>query len=180
MLILTNYYCLAVHSLCECLCIFIQVNKYCQTIGIYIAVLAVLVAILVATFFVIVRLDNDVNAQEEYDASMAEKLAEDLVAGRGGGNADGTTSATTTSTGAYRFSFLVGYAIELVVALFIFYFFTSTVFFSGILGCGRLPILGGRPYELWREKKRNNNTNAADEDKSSMERFAPGLEAYWV
>ena len=164
-------------------------NKYCQTFGIYIAVLAVILAIVGATFFVIVRLDSDVNKQEEYDASMAEKLAEDLVdASRGGANDDGETSSTTSSTGSYRFSFLVGYAIELVVALFFFYFFTSTVFFSGLLGCGRIPILGGRPYELWREKIRNKNekSNVAndsennDKDKSVMEHLSPGLEAYWV
>ena len=148
-----------------------------------------ILAIVGATFFVIVRLDSDVNKQEEYDASMAEKLAEDLVdAGRGGANDDGESSSTTSSKGSYRFSFLVGYAIELVVALFIFYFFTSTVFFSGLLGCGRIPILGGRPYELWREKISNNNkkSNAAndseinDKDKSEMEHLSPGLEAYWV
>jgi hypothetical protein len=142
-----------------------------------------------ATFFVIVRLNSDINEQEEYDASMAEKLAEDLVAaGREGANDDGETSSTTSSTGSHQFSFLVGYAIELVVALFIFYFFTSTVFFSGLLGCGRIPILGGRPYELWREKIRNKNkkSNAAndsennDKDKSVMEQLSPGLEAYWA
>lgn len=43
-----------------------------------------------------------------------------------------------------KYAFLVGYAIELTIALFLYYPFTSTVFFSGILGCGRIPILGGR------------------------------------
>lgn len=43
-----------------------------------------------------------------------------------------------------KFAFLIGYAVELTIALFLYYPFTSTVFFSGILGCGRIPILGGR------------------------------------
>ncbi len=144
-----------------------------------------ILAIVGATFFVIIRLNSDVNKQEEYDESMAEKLAADLVAaGREGANDDGESSPTRS----YRFSFLVGYAIELVVALFIFYFFTSTVFFSGLLGCGRIPILGGRPYELWREKirdknKKSNDANdneTNDKDKSEMDQLSPGLVAYWA
>lgn len=43
-----------------------------------------------------------------------------------------------------KYAFLIGYAIELTIALFVYYPFTSTVFFSGILGCGKIPILGGR------------------------------------
>lgn len=145
---------------------------------------------MVATFFVIVRLDNDVNEQEEYDASMAEKLAEDLVSGKGVGNIndenENGADGTTTTAGSYRFTFLVGYAIELTVALFFFYFLTSTVFFSGILGCGRLPILGGRPYELWREEVRNKKQSNANEndnnitDKSDADQLCRGLESYWL
>jgi hypothetical protein len=43
-----------------------------------------------------------------------------------------------------KYAFLVGYAVELTIALFLYYPLTSTMFFSGVLGCGRIPILGGR------------------------------------
>ena len=43
-----------------------------------------------------------------------------------------------------KYAFLIGYLVELTIALFVYYPLTSTMFFSGILGCGRIPILGGR------------------------------------
>lgn len=52
------------------------------------------------------------------------------------------------------FSFLASYGIELALSLFVYYFVFATILFTGILGCGRIPILGGRPYEMTREQKR--------------------------
>lgn len=43
-----------------------------------------------------------------------------------------------------KYAFLIGYLVELTIALFVYYPLTSTMFFSGVLGCGRIPILGGR------------------------------------
>lgn len=52
------------------------------------------------------------------------------------------------------FGFLLSYAIELALALFIYYPVVGTILFSGILGCGSVPILGGRPYDVLQEQKR--------------------------
>ena len=46
------------------------------------------------------------------------------------------------------FDFLVSYGMEVAVALFVWYPIVGTILFSGVLGCGRVPILGGRPYEM--------------------------------
>jgi hypothetical protein len=46
------------------------------------------------------------------------------------------------------FEFLLGYSIELVLVFVIWYPLVGTIFFSGVLGCGRLPILGGRPRDM--------------------------------
>jgi len=100
-------------------------------------VMVVLIATGVATYFVLLRLDEDIKNQADYEPTNSEEFAEEII---------GDNEA------AARFSFFVGYALELVCALFFFYFITSTVFFTGILGCFRVPVLGGRPYELWREK----------------------------
>lgn len=51
------------------------------------------------------------------------------------------------------FDFLLSYSVELALALFIYYPIVGTILFSGILGCGKVPILGGRPYEVLQEKK---------------------------
>mmetsp|Transcript_19526 Transcript_19526/g.25240 ORF Transcript_19526/g.25240 Transcript_19526/m.25240 type:complete len:112 (+) Transcript_19526:101-436(+) len=82
---------------------------------------------------------------------------------------------------ADKFTFLLGYAMELVVAFFVFYPLTSTVFFSGVLGCGRLPVLGGRPYEIWKagllRGNRNGSTNDGEVDEDDYE-GVEGMRAY--
>lgn len=50
------------------------------------------------------------------------------------------------------FRFLLGYLVEFVLALFVYYPITVTILFSGVLGCkGRIPVLGGRPREVKKE-----------------------------
>lgn len=52
------------------------------------------------------------------------------------------------------FDFLLSYAIELALALFIYFPIVGTILFSGFLGCGKVPLLGGRPYEYAQEQRR--------------------------
>lgn len=52
-----------------------------------------------------------------------------------------------------EFAFIGPYLLEIVVSLFIFSPILSTIFFSGILGCYRIPVLGGRPFELRAEER---------------------------
>lgn len=49
-------------------------------------------------------------------------------------------------------NFLYGYLIELVLSLFAYTPMVQTLVFSGILGCGRIPVLGGRPLSIRRER----------------------------
>lgn len=55
--------------------------------------------------------------------------------------------------------FTTVYLIELIFALFIFYPLVAFVLFSGVLGCGFLPTIGGRPWDkrrkvkMWESKK---------------------------
>ncbi|KAL3809443.1 hypothetical protein ACHAXA_007785 [Cyclostephanos tholiformis] len=52
------------------------------------------------------------------------------------------------------FRFLLGYLVEFILALFVYYPIAVTILFSGVLGCGgRIPILGGRPREMKKEKR---------------------------
>ena len=46
-----------------------------------------------------------------------------------------------------QFNFLTQYGIELFLAWFVYFPIFGTLLFSGVLGCGRLPILGGRPRD---------------------------------
>ena len=60
------------------------------------------------------------------------------------------------------FHFLYGYGVELFASLFVFTPFIQTILFSGVLGCGRLPFIGGRPRTV--------RLNKIGERKRSIER----------
>jgi hypothetical protein len=49
-------------------------------------------------------------------------------------------------------SFLLNYVMEFALALLVYYPLGSVILFSGILGCGKLPILGGRPRDIYLER----------------------------
>ena len=53
------------------------------------------------------------------------------------------------------YAFLKAYAIEFSVSLFVYYPLIETILFSGLLGCrsSAIPILGGRPGQMARERK---------------------------
>mmetsp|Transcript_2759 Transcript_2759/g.5246 ORF Transcript_2759/g.5246 Transcript_2759/m.5246 type:complete len:401 (+) Transcript_2759:160-1362(+) len=54
-----------------------------------------------------------------------------------------------------EFSFLIGYLVEIVLSLFVYYPIGGTMLFSGIFACGfKIPVLGGRPYEVACEERR--------------------------
>ena len=69
------------------------------------------------------------------NSSLEDEYGDDLV-----------DNLTAGKLGDY--SFLVRFGIELILAWFVYFPLLSTVFFSGILGCGgKLPLLGGRPRD---------------------------------
>jgi hypothetical protein len=63
---------------------------------------------------------------------------------------------------ASAYQFLITYATELVLSLFIYYPIVGTILFSGLLGCGKVPILGGRPYEVLVEQRKNQTPDGSD------------------
>lgn len=58
-----------------------------------------------------------------------------------------------------KYKFVVSYLVETVLAMIVYYPIIVTILFSGILGCGSIPFVGGRPYELKEEEKLKNKTN---------------------
>jgi hypothetical protein len=56
---------------------------------------------------------------------------------------------------AQEFDFLLGYLIEMGLALFLWYPLGAMLLFSGVLACGyNLPFLGGRPREVALERQK--------------------------
>jgi hypothetical protein len=56
---------------------------------------------------------------------------------------------------AHEFQFVLGYLVEMILALFVYYPIGCTILFSGVLGCGKVPLLGGRPAEVAAEERRH-------------------------
>eukprot|EP00526_Cylindrotheca_closterium_P014186 CAMPEP_0113651538 /NCGR_PEP_ID=MMETSP0017_2-20120614/27479_1 /TAXON_ID=2856 /ORGANISM="Cylindrotheca closterium" /LENGTH=338 /DNA_ID=CAMNT_0000564231 /DNA_START=591 /DNA_END=1607 /DNA_ORIENTATION=- /assembly_acc=CAM_ASM_000147 len=57
--------------------------------------------------------------------------------------------------GTEEFHFVLAYLVQMGLSLFVYYPVFATVLMSGVLGCnGRLPLLGGRPYEVAQYKRK--------------------------
>jgi len=112
--------------------------------GTYLVTLAVTLVTAAATLIIVIRaaLDSKRDADEKAATEADGIEVEDL------------SDAVVKDPSAYRF--LVSYAIELALALFVYYPIFATLLFSGIFACftGRVPIIGGRPYEMKCEARR--------------------------
>lgn len=106
-------------------------SQNCNDLGSYVLVPIVMGVMALAVYSSYVR--TNYSDDDEKDAATAQ-TTDDLY-----------NSLTGGTLG--QFSFLVKYFVELFLAWFFYFPIFGTVMFSGILGCGRLPILGGRPRD---------------------------------
>jgi len=147
-------------------------------LGSLFVIVSVILITLATTLIVWIRMNIE-HQDEEAIASLANNT---------GINATNATAASTgiTSdavlqtnfdqlTDASSYEFLVAYGIELAVAWFLYFPLAQTILFTGILGCcGSIPLscIGGRPYEVKKErqeleeamKKKNQLSNSKDTD----------------
>jgi len=112
----------------------------CKSLGYYIAVFLVVAALALATCIVVVR------------AGMEEGQTH-VPFFQNGTMVDLEEIFNFDDLDVQDYSFVKGYAIEFAVSLFVYYPLFETILFSGILGCSRIPILGGRPYAMKQEAK---------------------------
>lgn len=111
--------------------------RWGRVVGLFI----VMVAMIAGSYAVLLR------ASIEYkgEGSVADEVEESIMSNE---------LYTIEFEDKRSFSFLVGYLVEFVLALFVYYPLAVTVLFSGVLGCGgRVPVLGGRPREMKRERR---------------------------
>lgn len=144
-----------------------ETKACCPSLGKHL--LRVLVAVIVAMAVLIILLRVAITNSEN-DLADQQELA----------NLNDTSNSTTADDGGSsgihfldddgiqhievhhdvsEFEFLVGYLVENVLALFVYYPIGGTILFSGILGCGgKVPLwssmFGGRPYEIRAEERR--------------------------
>jgi len=128
-------------SVCACchpggMCDFIG---KCRSVGSYAVIIFVSFIVAVATFLVVLRaaieasIYNMNRDQNDYDP-------------------DEEKPSLMHMSGLKSLSFVFSYLVEMGLALFVYYPIIGTIFFSGILGCGRLPFLGGRPRDVRRQR----------------------------
>eukprot|EP00522_Entomoneis_paludosa_P002887 CAMPEP_0172468636 /NCGR_PEP_ID=MMETSP1065-20121228/61726_1 /TAXON_ID=265537 /ORGANISM="Amphiprora paludosa, Strain CCMP125" /LENGTH=551 /DNA_ID=CAMNT_0013226063 /DNA_START=16 /DNA_END=1671 /DNA_ORIENTATION=+ len=73
------------------------------------------------------------------------------------------------------FQFLISYLVEVLLALVVYYPIVGTVLFTGVLGCGRIPVLGGRPYEVKQAERRQERLEAKELKRQRRSRGSPDL-----
>jgi hypothetical protein len=67
-----------------------------------------------------------------------------------------------------EFSFVFNYLVEMTLSFFVYYPVIGTILFSGILSCGyNVPVVGGRPYEVACEDRRNLKRQQKDSKQGS-------------
>jgi hypothetical protein len=67
------------------------------------------------------------------------------------------------------FGFVLAYFVGMVLSFFLWYFVGLLILFSGVLGCYKLPVLGGRPREIAIEKRLNEKMNTTVETLTDVE-----------
>jgi hypothetical protein len=67
--------------------------------------------------------------------------------------ADGDGNDQDITTTPEHYSFLLLYLLEIFVSNFVAFPIGTFTVFSGVLGCGRIPGLGGRPYQVRKHQR---------------------------
>jgi hypothetical protein len=112
-------------------------KKWCRTFGWNVAVSVVMASMALTTFVALVR------AYEYGDVSDEINDAEYIDGRNGLQRAD--------------FRYMYGCLLELGISLFVYTPMIQLILFSGILGCGVLPVFGGRFYTMREERRRREN-----------------------
>ena len=98
-----------------------------------------------AVFLVLRRASQDPTEQVQYQQEQYQ--GDDNVDAADGDGDDDFYVDWEQIDGPSSFRFLAKYCVELLLAWFVYFPVIGTVMFSGVLGCGRLPVLGGRPRD---------------------------------
>jgi hypothetical protein len=110
-----------------------SVFRYCPSLGKHLVRLLVLTILVLATWVVLIRVELEEQVDDDHTLQVNLKDVHE----------------------AQEFSFLLGYLVEMGLALFLWYPIGAMLLFSGVLACGyNLPFLGGRPREVALERQK--------------------------
>ena len=139
--------------------------------GSYLTIVAVVLCTAASTLVVVFRAAAARSSSAVTSGSGASSSSE-AAFDPTGGLLDDASLDLNVARDPSAYDFLIGYAVELALALVVYNPLVGTVLFSGILGCGRIPILGGRPYELDAERRRM-ASGGGEEDTAMAARVPP-------
>ena len=130
-----------------------------RSIGVYSAVIVVIILVAVSSFVLLVRAAHEVRIEEmlrrKEELSLQQKLAiidDDKI---------DIQAPFAFMEWEADFGFIRAYAIEVATSLLVYSPIIQTLLFTGIFGCGHIPYLGGRPYELRKERQQQRKEKTA-------------------
>lgn len=107
----------------------------CKMLGSYLVVFITVIVVAVSSFIVVLRATIDSNGEVTLTDLDSGGLSDDVI-----------VIGQVESIESYHF--LVTWLLEVAISLFLWYPLLGTILFTGILGCYRLPFLGGRPRDV--------------------------------
>ena len=120
----------------------------CKSVGYYLVIFLVVAVVALATCIVVIRASVEEGVDHNTMPSFVFQNQTEVTE-----KENFNFNELINDFDAQDYSFLKGYALEFGVSLFIYYPIVETVLFSGIIGCGRIPIFGGRPFAMRQEAK---------------------------
>ena len=151
---------LSLWFLCACVCCLPGgCMEFCgrwRWLGSYVVIFTVIVVTAIASFAVVLRATLAANSSgaTSQDLHSAGIFDDQIQLG---------------DTNANSFHFLITWLIEVALALFFYNPIIGTIFFTGVLGCGRLPFLGGRPREMKLEERATLRATATEQDENDLD-----------
>jgi hypothetical protein len=116
-----------------------SIFRYCPSLGKHLVRVIVLVILVLATWVVLIRVE--VEEQQVVDGDENDPALD--------------TKVDLQNHSAQEFDFLLGYLVEMGLALFLWYPLGAMLLFSGVLACGcNVPFLGGRPRDVKLERQK--------------------------
>mmetsp|Transcript_3772 Transcript_3772/g.7732 ORF Transcript_3772/g.7732 Transcript_3772/m.7732 type:complete len:643 (+) Transcript_3772:60-1988(+) len=118
---------------------FEHLHRY-KRFGVGLLVFFVILIMALTTLTVVVRGVIE-NSEEEPDIAELQS----------GGVFDDNLDLSTSTKENYEF--MMSFTVEMALALLVYFPLLGTIFFWGVLGCFKYPLMGGRPYEMMEERE---------------------------
>mmetsp|Transcript_23620 Transcript_23620/g.33140 ORF Transcript_23620/g.33140 Transcript_23620/m.33140 type:complete len:338 (-) Transcript_23620:63-1076(-) len=114
----------------------------CKKMGSVVMVVLIAVVVAISTFIAVLRASIESSDEEISISNITSGGINDDVVDLG------------KIQGVESFEFVLTFMTEMLLAYIVYFPLLGTILFTGVLGCGRVPFLGGRPREVWKENEK--------------------------